>query len=373
MYSGMADVAALSGDRRFLRAVRRLWRDVVGKKTSLTGGLGARAEGEAFGDAYELPNAEAYNETCAAIGSVLWNHRLFLATGNAAYLDVLEWTLYNGLLSGVSLSGDLFFYTNPLESDGKSGFNQGAPGRQPWFEVACCPGNICRFLPSLPGLILSVKNDAVYVGLFVQGTSEVEVGGIPVALAVNTDYPWRGTVKIFVSPRAPREFDLLLRIPGWALGRHPLPGGLYSFAEPAAERPSLRVNGRPWPVRREKGFVRVRRLWREGDTVELDLPMPVRRVTARPEVAADRGRVALTRGPLVYCFEAADNGGRVLGRRIPDGMLFRAEPRPDLLGGVIALVGRADGDDGVLTAVPYHSWANRGPGEMAVWLKRGRG
>ncbi|MBN2199881.1 MAG: glycoside hydrolase family 127 protein [Candidatus Aminicenantes bacterium] len=371
MYSGMADVAALTGDRRFRRAVERLWRDVVGKKTYLTGGIGARKEGEAFGDAFELPNAEAYGETCAAIGSVLWNHRLFLSRGKSEFMDIVEWTLYNGLLSGVSLSGDRFFYTNPLESDGRTGFNQGAAERQPWFEVACCPGNICRFLPSLPGYVLAQADDTVYVSLFIRGGAELEIRGRPVRLAVETDYPWQGRMKFAVDPRSPLDFEIALRIPGWALGR-PLPGGLYAFADRTQEQPSLRVNGEPRPLRLRDGYARLRRLWRPGDVIELELPMTVRRVVARREVEAARGRVALTRGPLVYCFEAADNGGRVLGRAIPDGMIFEAQERPGLLGGVTVLVGCDPSGYGALTAVPYYAWSHRGPGEMAVWLSRGR-
>ncbi len=368
MYSGMADVGALTGDRRFLDAVERLWRDVVETKTSLTGGLGARAEGEAFGDAFELPNAEAYNETCAAIGSVLWNHRLFLTSADSRHMDVLEWTLYNGLISGVSLGGDLFFYTNPLQSDGKTGFNQGAPGRQPWFEVACCPGNISRFLPSLPGLILAQKDDTVFLSLFIQGTSDVEVQGRPLRLSVKSDYPRQGLIRIGVETKRPAEFGIALRIPGWALGR-PLPGGLYSFLDENTERPSLEVNGEAQSLDLHHGYVILRRLWKPGDEIVLDLPMPVRTIAARPEVEAARGRIAFSRGPLVYCFEGADNNGRVLDRLIADDRSFRAVPRPDLLGGLIVLEGR-DAKDEVLTAVPYFAWAHRGAGEMAVWMPR---
>ncbi|MBM3297991.1 MAG: glycoside hydrolase family 127 protein, partial [Candidatus Aminicenantes bacterium] len=268
MYSGMADVAAQTGDLRFQRAVERLWRDVVEKKIYLTGGIGARGEGEAFGGPFELPNAEAYNETCAAIGNVFWNHRLFLATGDAANMDVLEWTLYNGLLSGVSLSGDRFFYTNPLASDGRAGFNQGAAERQPWFEVACCPGNICRFLPSLPGYVLAQKDDAIYVSLFIGGEAELQVRGTAVGLAVDTDYPWSGQVRIAVSPRSPLEFEVALRIPGWSLGR-PLPGGLYAFVDTEERRPVLRLNGKVQPLDIRSGYARLRRVWRPGDEIEL--------------------------------------------------------------------------------------------------------
>jgi DUF1680 family protein len=369
MYSGLTDVAALLGDERFGRAADRLWENVTSRKTCLTGGVGSRSEEEAFGGNYELPNATAYNETCAAIGSVLWNHRLFLRHGEAKYLDVLERTLYNGLLAGVSLSGDLFFYPNPLESDGRTPFNQGAATRQPWFEVACCPSNLARFLPSLPGTILAQKDDALFVNLYIQSEADLRLGPDKVRLTLETGYPWQGWVRIKVEPERPITFSLNLRLPGWSFGR-PMPGGLYAYTEKVDGRPSLRVNSKPQALNIEKGFARLRRLWKKRDVVDLELPMPVRRVTARPEVREDAGKVAIERGPLVYCFEAVDNSGHVLDRTIPDSMDFKAVFERGLLGGVVRLEGRSEDGQVRLAAVPYYAWAHRGPGEMAVWLPR---
>ena len=372
MFSGMTDVAALSGDERFSRAADRLWENVTGRKSYLTGGVGSRSEGEAFGDDYELPNATAYSETCAAIGSVLWNARLFLLHGQSEYLDVLERTLYNGLLSGVSLSGNLFFYPNPLESDGLTPFNEGAATRQPWFEVACCPTNLSRFLPSLPGYVLAQKDDALYVNLYIQCEATVRIGEQEVGLTIETLYPWRGSVRIKVKPRHPLAFGLNLRLPGWALGRT-VSGGLYAYADGIHSRPSVRVNSRPQTLDVAQGFARLRRVWKKGDVVELDLPLSVRRVSARPEVKADTGKVALERGPLVYAFEAADNGGHVLDRTLPDSLDFEAVFEPELLGGVTRLASRPADGQSPLVAVPYYAWSNRGAGEMAVWLPRQKG
>ncbi len=369
MFSGLADVAALTGDERFSRAADRLWENVTAKKTYLTGGVGSRSEGEAFGDEYELPNAAAYAETCAAIGSVLWNHRLFLRHGQAKYLDVLERTLYNGLLSGVALSGDLFFYPNPLESDGQTPFNQGAATRQPWFEVACCPTNLVRFLPSLPGYVLACQNDTLYVNLYIQSEAAVRMGPALVRLTMETAYPWQGSVRIKVEPDRPVTFCLNLRLPGWSLGQ-PMPGGLYTFADNSHSRPVIKVNGKQAGLDMDKGFARLRRTWQSGDAVDLELPLSVRRVLARPEVREDSGKVAIERGPLVYCFEAVDNNGHILDRSIPDNMEFEAVFQPELLGGINLLRGRTKDGQFQLSAVPYYAWSHRGPGQMAVWLPR---
>jgi hypothetical protein len=369
MFSGMADVAALSGDGRFRRAGDRLWQNVTGRKTYLTGGVGSQSESEAFGLDYELPSATAYCETCAAIGSVFWNHRLFLLHGEAKYLDVLERTLYNGLLSGVALSGDLFFYPNPLESDGRTPFNQGSATRQPWFEVACCPSNLSRFLPSLPGYILAQKDNALYVNLYVGSEANVRFGRGAVRLTIVTEYPWQGSVRIQVDPDRPLPFSLNLRLPGWALGR-PMPGDLYAFLEKDENLPVIRVNSQKQTLEMDKGFACLRRTWKKGDVVELDLPLSVRRVTARPEVRDIAGKAALERGPIVYCFEAVDNDGHVLDRTLPYDLKFEAAFEPSLLGGVIRLASRSAEGQARLTAVPYYAWSHRGAGEMAVWLPR---
>jgi len=373
MYSGMADVAALGGFPEYVAAIDRLWQNVAGKKQYLTGGVGARSGSEAFGNAYELPNAEAYTETCAAIGNALWNYRLFLLHGEAKYMDVFERVLYNGLLSGVSLGGDRFFYQNPLESAG--GYE-----RSPWFEVACCPPNMTRFLPSLPGYVYATKDDTVFVNLFIGGEGDVAVDGRKVRLAQQTRYPWDGEIKLTVSPARPGEFELALRIPGWA-GDEAMPTDLYRFLDANAAKPGLKVNGQAAPLDIRDGYARIRRTWKNGDIAALSLPMPVRRVVAYDSVAADSGRVALQRGPVVFAAEGVDNDGGVFDFFLPDAATLAAEFRPSLLNGVVVITGntlalskgaagKIRNEEKPFLAIPYYAWANRGPGQMLVWLPR---
>jgi len=370
MYSGMADVAALTGDIKYIQAIDRIWKNVVSRKLYVTGGIGSRHDGEAFGEDYDLPNATAYNETCAAIGNVFWNHRLFLLHSDAQYLDVLERTLYNGLLSGISLSGDRFFYPNPLESNGKYEFNQGETTRKPWFDCACCPVNVARFLPSFPGYVYASQDDELYVNLFVAGKGKVKVGRNLVKVSQETRYPWDGEVRITIHPEQSREFAVYLRIPGWARNE-PVPSDLYSFLDVNEEQVALKVNAQLIPLELTKGFARIRRRWAEGDEIEIVLPMPVRRVVSHRNVRHNQGMVALQRGPLVYCFEGVDNDGKVLKRILPDDAVFEVEFRPELLGGINVIKVKKPYGSGYLVAVPYYSWSHRGPGEMAVWLPRG--
>ena len=362
MYNGMADVAALWPDQAYADAIRSIWRDVVQSKIYLTGGIGARHRSEAFGEAFELPNATAYAETCAAIGSVMWNHRLFLLTGDSMYCDVMEQTLYNGLLSGVSLGGQEFFYTNPLASDGEYSFNQGSAGRQPWFDVSCCPTSLCRFLPSLPGYVYATAGDAIYVNLFIESRTELEAGGTRFTLEQETDYPWDGAIRLTVRPELPKRMRLLIRVPGWSQGRI-MGGELYRFADPTVDTVALRVNGVAVDIVMDKGYAVVDRQWEQGDTVEVSLPMRVRKVHCDPRVVENRGRAALQRGPLVYCVEGRDADRPV--RQVSPGPETRlvASWEPDLLGGVVAVRGQG------FTAIPYYAWANRGAGPMQVWLR----
>ena len=364
LYSGMADIAALTGDRAYIDALDALWTNVVAKRMYLTGGIGARHHGEAFGDDYELPNAKAYAETCAAVANALWNHRMFLLHGDAKYLDVLERTLYNGFLSGISLQGDTFFYANPLSSDGEWPFNvRTGAVRYPWFECSCCPTNVVRLLPSLPGYAYAHRDGDLYVNLYVAGTATVVTAAGGVTLTQDTDYPWSGAVKLTVDPPAESAFTIRLRIPGWARGE-PVPSDLYRHLDASGAAPSLRVNGAPADLELDRGFAVVRRHWRPGDVVELDLPMPVRRVVSHEGVAGNRGRVAVERGPLVYCAEGADNGGTALELTLPDAAVLTAEHDAGLLGGVTKI--RAGG----ITLIPYYAWSHRGAGEMNVWLQR---
>ena len=362
LYAGMADVAALAGPKGYLEALDRLWENVVGKKLYLTGGVGALHDGEAFGKDYELPNATAYCETCAAIGNVYWNHRLFLLHGHAKYLDVLERTLYNGLLSGLSLDGASFFYPNPLES-------KGGYGRSPWFGCACCPGNLCRFMASVPGYAYAREGRTLFVNLYVAGEADLLMpDGLKVRLTVETRYPWEGEIIVKAEPERPAKFKMALRIPGWSLNR-PVPSDLYRFSEDDPQKPSLKVNGQTAALDLDKGFAVLEREWRLGDVLQLNLPMPVRRVLAHEAVEADRGRVALQRGPLVYCVEEADqNGGPIRDLALTGKAPLHSHFQADLLGGVQTLSGMG-GSRHPFTAIPYYAWANRGPGEMAVWLR----
>jgi hypothetical protein len=396
LYAGMADVAARTGAPGYREALERVWRDLVSHQLYLTGGIGSRDTFESFGEPYELPNETAYAETCAAIGNDLWNHRMFLATGEAAYLDEVERVLYNGFLSGVSLSGDRFFYTNPLAS-------AGGVERSPYFEVACCPANLARMMALLPTFLYAVGSppapdgrtgsgpEEVVVGLYAGSEAVLETAGGPVRVVQRTRYPWSGEVEIELRPERPREIVLALRLPGWARER-PAPSDLYRFADPPASVPTLRTGGgtveltpgrHALPgIRTEgggggevvvaDGFARLRRVWdpegTAGGGVTLVLPMPARRVAAHPAVEADAGRLALQRGPLVYAVEGVDHGGSIAGLRLPAAGAIAAEWRPDLLGGVVLLTVPAEARAGRLLAIPYFAWANRGPGEMAVWL-----
>jgi DUF1680 family protein len=372
MYSGMVDVAALEGDALYREAVERIWEDVVGRKLYITGGIGARHQGEAFGEAFELPNRTAYAETCASIANVYWNQRMFLLSGDARYVDVLERALYNAALAGVSLAGDTFFYPNPLDSDGRYTFNIGALTRTPWFDSSCCPTNLARFVPSLSDYVYAVRDETVFVNLFAASQAAFELGTGKVSFAQTTTYPWEGRVELRVDPDRARPFALHVRIPGWARGQ-PVPSDLYRYADAGGGRWSLRVNDEPVQPNVLRGYAVIARTWKPGDKVTLDLPMPVRRVVADERVVDDRARVALERGPLVYCAEGVDNGGSVLDLVLTDDVVFEVRPRPDLLGGVTVLQGLAlarDGKPRPLVAIPYYAWSNRGAGEMTVWFPR---
>ncbi len=373
MYSGIADVAALTGDAAYINAIDKIWENSVTKKLYITGGIGARGAGEAFGDNYELPNMSAYCETCAAIGNDYWNFRLFLLHGDARYVDVMERTLYNGVISGVSLDGKSFFYPNPLESNGQH-------ERSPWFGVACCPGNITRFLASVPGYVYAQTGDSLYVNLFVASAADVKMdNGTTVKLTQETHYPWDGSVKITVDPDRAAKMTVNVRVPGWAR-EEPTPSDLYQFADKINDPVVLKVNGQPTPIKLDKGYATLDRSWKPGDVIELNLPMPVRRVRANEQVAADRGRIALQRGPIVYAAEGPDNpGGRVRNLMLPAAAKLTTEFHPDLLHGVSVVKAKAyalayDAQGKVtqheqeMTAIPYAVWANRGKGQMLVWI-----
>jgi uncharacterized protein len=374
MYAGMADIAALTNDEDVRRAGDRIWENLITSKLYLTGGVGAAGGHEGFGNPYELPNMQAYNETCASVGMDYWNHRLFLLHGDAKYIDVMERTLFNGLISGVSLDGKTFFYPNPLESNGQH-------ARAEWFGVACCPGNITRFMASVPGYIYATRGNDIYVNLYAGGTADISTPSGAVKVAQATRYPWDGAVKMTLTPARARRFTVNVRIPGWARNEA-VPSDLYRFMDKAAEGPVVKVNGAAVPMTLTKGYVTINREWKAGDVIDLSLPMPVRRVVAHPSVEADRDRVALQRGPIVFAAEWADNpNGKTRNIVLPDTSTLATEFKTDLLNGVQVIKGRAFGlaktEDGSVTkseqdfmAIPYATWANRGRGQMNVWLAR---
>ncbi len=376
MYSGMADVAALTGDSSYVRALDKIWEDVVGTKLYVTGGLGASGGNEGFSSGYELPNLTAYCETCAAIANALWNDRMFLWHGDGKYFDVIERAVYNNVLSGIGMSGDCFFYPNRLEV-----LASGAR-RSAWFECACCPPNDARFIPSIQGWIYAYDRNGIYVNLFIGSEASVPLSAQKVFVKQVTGYPWDGKVELMVQPDKPTAFTLNVRIPGWAQNR-PVPSDLYQYLDRSEQKVMISVNGKPVDYTLEKNYARIQRTWKKGDRVQVDLPMEVRRVIAHPNLKEDNGRVALERGPVVFCLEGDDNkDGRVVNLVIPDDATFRTDFRSDLLGGVPVIKGTAlpakqtlagdvvTGEKQEFTAIPYYAWAHRDRCEMTVWPAR---
>lgn len=372
LFSGMADIAALTGNSSYVKAIKTIWQDVVSTKLYLTGGIGASGGNEGFGGDYHLPNASAYCETCAAIANAMWNHRLFLMTGNAKYMDVAERTIYNNVLSGISMHGDRFFYPNRLASFA------GAE-RSPWFGCACCPSNIVRFLPSIPGYAYAKRGNDLFINLYLSSSVSVDLNGTEVHLTQESRYPWDGRILIKVNPKDIEKFTVSLRIPEWARGK-PVPSDLYSYTETDSEPVTVSVNGDDMPVSLKNGYLRLTRLWQVGDEIRLFLPMPVRFVTACDSVAADRGRVAVERGPLVYCAEGIDNQeGRVRDLLIHTDAPVSTSFKASRLNGIQQISIEAERlrqnskevltcDPATVSLIPYYSWAHRGLTPMAVWL-----
>ncbi len=363
VYNAMTDIAAMLKDPKYNLAIDRLWQDVVSKRIYVTGGLGSVGGTEAFGDDYALPNRTAYTETCASVGGILWNHRMFLKSGDAKYLDAFEQTLYNGLLSGVSVKGDTFFYQNPLESAGRN-------ERSAYFDVACCPANLARLIAQLPGLIYAQRGNELSVNLYVESEATVKLDAGTVHVRQKTNYPWDGVVSVYLDVDQPTEFTLKLRVPGWA-GDAPFASDLYRFTPlPQPAMYGVHDVQRPLPV---DGWHVIKQRWSKGSFVVLRLPMNVRRVVANPGVKDDAGKAAIQRGPIVYALEGVDNDGKVLDVTLPLDAKFTPAARPDLLGGVTVLTttipATASAPARTLTAVPYFAWANRGRGEMVVWIK----
>ena len=390
MYASMADVAALTGDEDYIKAIDAIYNNIVSRKYYLTGGVGARHAGEAFGADYELPNLTAYNETCAAISMVYLFERMFLLHGDAKYIDCLERTLYNGVISGMSVDGGKFFYPNPLSSDGHYRFNaDNTMTRQPWFGCACCPSNLCRFIPSMPGYIYGVRENNLYVNLFAANTATIAVGGKKVTLQQSTQYPWEGDIAIKVLQNKAKAFNMMVRIPGWAQNEV-VPSDLYSFSDDILSGYEVTVNGQPVKGELQNGYLVIHRNWKKGDVVRVHLDMPVRTVVANHRVSDDRGRIAVERGPLVYCAEWADNAGIN-----PHHLLLARQPQFDVQTAysiqntegngnsfnVTAIKanaqeanvdadGRLVSKDVKVTLIPYYAWNHRGAGKMDVWLAR---
>jgi DUF1680 family protein len=390
MYAGMADVAALLGDSTYIKAIDTIYENIVSKKYYLTGGVGARHQGEAFGADYELPNLTAYNETCAAISMVYLFERMFLLHGDAKYIDCLERTLYNGVISGMSVDGGKFFYPNPLSSYGHYRFNaDNTMTRQPWFGCACCPSNLCRFIPSMPGYIYGVRDNNLYVNLFAANTATIKVNGKDVTLEETTQYPWDGDISIKVLQNKAKQFNMLVRIPGWVQSKV-VPSDLYAFNDDIFSTYEVSVNGQRVEGELENGYLVINRNWKKGDVIRIHFDMPVRTVVANPRVSDDRGRIAVERGPLVYCAEWADNEGIN-----PHHLLLARQPKFEVEASygiqntegdgktfnVTAITAQAQEasvtPEGKLTAkdvrvklIPYYAWNHRGAGKMDVWIAR---
>ena len=379
LYSAVADIAALTDDKQMLNAVDSIWNNLVSKKLYVQGGAGAVGAGERYGDDYELPNTTAYNETCAAIANVYWNQRMFQLHGDSKYIDILEKILYNGLISGIGLDGKSFFYTNAMQIQNTFSHGDMEPERSGWFTCSCCPTNLTRLLPSIPGYVYAEKDKNLYINLFVNSTSNLTIDGKPLTITQTNNYPWNGDLKFTIAPKMSSSFAVMLRIPGWARNEE-IPSDLYTFKNAVDSKIIITVNGKPVAYDMQNGYAVLNREWKKGDVVEMNLPMDVRRVVANEKVKNDIGKVALQRGPLMYCAEWVDNNGKASNIVVPDNVVFTAEYKRDLLNGVMVLKSNVHAiniDNAGMNvsttqqsfvAIPYYSWANRGKGEMQLWF-----
>ncbi len=374
LYTGAADVSANTNDSGYMDAMKAVWNDVVYRNMYLTGGIGSSGDNEGFSKDYDLPNENAYCETCASVGMVFWNQRMNWLTGDSKYIDVLERSLYNGALDGLSLTGDHFFYGNPLASAGNN-------SRREWFGTACCPSNIARLVASIGDYIYGKTDDGLWVNLFIGSKTTLQLGGAKVAVNLQTEYPWDGKIKVEFAPEKKTKFALHLRIPGWVTGE-PVPGDLYMFADKENTPVTITVNGKNVEFKTENGYAVIDREWKKNDVVEMNLPMNVRRIVSRPEVKQDAGRVAIERGPIVYCVEGADNNKKALNIMLPDNARFNVKDFTILNEKVKAVNFSAPvvsiSDDGLnvhtekkeIAAIPYYAWCNRGQNEMEVWIPK---
>jgi len=372
LYTGAADVATQTGDTGYLKAMRRVWEDVVYRNMYITGGIGSAGSNEGFSKDFDLPNEQAYCETCASVGMVFWNQRMNSLTMNSSYIDILERSLYNGTLDGLSLSGDRFFYGNPLASKGQH-------QRKEWFGTACCPSNIARLVASLGSYIYATTDRSIYVNLFVGSSTNLSLANGSVNIKTATNYPWDGKINLHIDPVKKSFFGLYLRIPGWVQGKT-YTNGLYEYANFKADNYLLKVNGKEVVTKVESGYLVIEREWKIGDQVTYDLPMQVNRLISSSDLKFDNNRVAIQRGPIVYCVEGADNDNKAWNFILPSTVDFEIsdqtildEPIKALSAIVPVLSVSADGSSlqtqkKKITAIPYYTWANRGKNEMQVWL-----
>ncbi|MFX1310314.1 MAG: glycoside hydrolase family 127 protein [Promethearchaeota archaeon] len=359
MYSAITDIIAFFNDSDYTAAINRIWNNIVSKKMYITGGIGSRSHefGESFWDDYKLPNFEAYNETCAAIGNILWNHRLFLLHGEAKYIDVLERILYNSLLSGISIDGKKFFYFNPLSSKGNV-------IRKSWWLVPCCLTNIVRFIPQIPIFIYAIEKDTIFVNLFIENDAKILLDNSLISITQETNYPWEGNVKITVGIPQMKEFNFAIRVPGWAQNK-PVPSDLYYYMEPNDLEMTIKINSELVDYQIEKGFIKLLRGWEDNDVIDINIPMPIRRVLSHENVKENFGKVAIERGPIVYCVESVDNKeASIFDLTLDDKAKFKTDYRDSIVEGIFV-------SSGNIHFIPYYTWANRGKSEMIVWIKRG--
>ena len=372
MYTGAADVATQTGDKGYMNAMKDVWEDVVYRNMYITGGIGSSGRNEGFSEDYDLPNERAYSETCASVGMVFWNQRMNSLTGDSKYADVLERSLYNGALDGLSLSGDRFFYGNPLAS-------QGQHQRSEWFGTACCPANISRLIASLGNYIYAQSGDGIWVNLYVGSNTTIDMGNKQVPVEMKTNYPWEGKVDITLNPKSATKSALHLRIPGWVQGE-PVPGDLYRFTDQDPAKFTLLLNGKAVDYKMDKGYAVIDRKWKKGDKIELNFPMDVKKIVSKDSLVYNNNRIALQRGPLVYCVEGVDNDKQAWNMVVPANTAFQVNYDKSLLNGVVTLKAEvpavsisADGlsaatQKKTITAIPYYAWANRGKSQMQVWL-----
>lgn len=371
-YTGAADVAAVAGNQQYGNAMKAVWEDVVYRNLYITGGIGSSGRNEGFSTDYDLPNLQAYCETCASVGMVFWNQRMNRLTGDAKFIDVLERSLYNGALAGLSLSGDRFFYGNPLASFGTH-------ARREWFGTACCPSNIARLTASVGDYIYATSPSGLWINLFIGNQANITIGKQVIPVAMETNYPWDGSIKVKLEPKQKAKFDLHIRIPGWSKGT-PVPGDLYYFKKFIHQAPVVKLNGQPVNWMEQNGYIVINRSWQNGDVVEVTFAMPVNEIGAHPQVLQNSDRIALQRGPLVYCVEGVDNNGRAWDFILNPDTEYQAIFKHDLLGGVMIVQFNATGLTGAgegaevkkinrqIIAIPYYAWNNRGPTEMLVWM-----